>query len=107
MVNTVILTKGNVIVEPVYDGAAEFCEESNVSIGIAKEAKWGYIDYNGKQVIPLKYSRPSEFNNNLALVRVGDFKTGVEGYINKQGKFIWKSQINNFFDHYFIHLIYY
>ena len=78
--------------DPVFAGAMIYCEgRANVSKGIAKEAKWGYIDYDGNQVIPLKYSRPSEFSNNLALVRIGDFRTGTEGYINKQGKFIWKS----------------
>ena len=83
---------GKVVINPIYDGGMNFCEgRANVSKGIAKDAKWGYIDYDGKQVIPIKYSRPSEFNNNLALVRIGDFKSGTEGYINKQGEFIWKS----------------
>ena len=28
--------------------------------------------------------------NGLALVRIGDIKTGTEGYIDKTGKFVWK-----------------
>ena len=32
----------------------------------------------------------ADFKNGLALVRIGDFSTGIKGYINTSGRFIFK-----------------
>ena len=38
-----------------------------------------------------QFEYPAEFNDDgFAKVRIGDRKTGTQGYINKKGKFIWK-----------------
>ena len=48
------------------------------------------MDVAGKVVVAKQFSKPSDFINGLALVRIGDIKTGTEGYIDKTGKFVWK-----------------
>jgi len=47
--------------------------------------KYGYIDANGKMVIPPQFDLALSFNSGLALVYVG----GKAGYINQVGQFIW------------------
>jgi len=43
-------------------------------------------------VIPKQYATPSDFENGLAKVRQGDFKTGTEMYIDKTGKVVWRQK---------------
>ena len=58
--------------------------------GTGNLVKWGFIDQTGKIVIARQFSRSADFHNGLALVRVGDFPSGIKGYINTSGKFIFK-----------------
>ena len=65
---------------------------ASVARGLGKESNYGFIDQSGKIVLNFIFSRAKSFKNELAFVRIGDYKTGVEGYINKKGKFIWKKK---------------
>ena len=53
----------------------DFQEASDFKDGIAKvkrNGKWGYIDKTGKEIIPIKYTTISEFDENgFAKVKVG------------------------------------
>ena len=60
------------------------------SKGLGKLSRYGFIDSEGEIELNFIYTRANSFNNNLAFVRIGDYKTGSEGYINKKGKFIWE-----------------
>jgi len=73
-------SKGNWIVEPVYDKVRSF---KNGLAPVCKEKKWGYIDLTGKVVIPLKY-RDAELFSNDGLAPVKSSK--LWGFIDKEGK---------------------
>ncbi len=55
---------------------------------IEKNGKAGYIDQNGRTVIPLKFDEARRFAEGLASVRVGD----DWGYIDGTGKLVIKPQ---------------
>ena len=57
----------------------------------SKEGKWGFINTDGEVVITYQYDIPADFQGGLAKVRVGNYKTGTSGYIDKTGKWIWQS----------------
>jgi hypothetical protein len=71
-------------------------------VGIFKEGlaafetvnySWGYIDRNGKEVIPARFSSPQLFLNGLARMEVGNFFKGLKMvYINKKGIEVWKEK---------------
>jgi hypothetical protein len=55
------------------------------SEGLARvelNGKWGYIDKEGKEVIPIKYDWARSFSEGLACVKLN----GKWGYIDKEGK---------------------
>lgn len=47
-----------------------------------EKGKWGFVDENGKQVIPYKYDEARPFENGLAMVRKGDHY----GMVNENAK---------------------
>lgn len=70
--------KGNVVIQPEYDDAFEFCE------GLAcveKDGKLGYIDKEGKLVVDFRYDAATSFEDGLASVTIGE----KSGYIDKEG----------------------
>lgn len=72
-----------VIPTGIYDGAKIFSE------GLAPvmdNDKWGYINTQGKIVIPLAYEEAQIFSKDLAAVR----SNGKWGYIDKNGKTVIK-----------------
>lgn len=53
---------------------------------------FGFIDKKGKFVVKLYgYREVSDFKNGLARVIMGDYESKI-GYVNKQGKLVWKPQ---------------
>jgi hypothetical protein len=50
--------------------------------------KWGYIDYNGKVVIPFKYDDAMQFSDGLAAVKITDKNSAKWGFIDKKGKVV-------------------
>ena len=59
------------------------------SEGLAKVKlinKWGFVDKEGKEVIPLKYDNVSYLYEGLASVELN----GKKGYIDKNGIEYWE-----------------
>lgn len=64
--------------------------------GVSKNNKWGFIEINGKLIIPFKYDHINPLRDGFALVNTGgkyetvdqgiEFKGGKWGYIDKTGK---------------------
>lgn len=78
---------GRIVIEPKYDWARKFSEGlGRVTIG----AKTGFIDKTGNMVIEPEEQDVYDFADGLAVV----WEKGNErGYIDKTGKFVWKTII--------------
>ncbi len=70
-----------------YDYTDSFYEDlAVVRIGDWHTGKWGFIDRDGREVIPLKYSYAGWFSEGLADVCIRDGGTKKYGFIDKTGK---------------------
>jgi hypothetical protein len=79
--------QGKEVIEDKYDGAIlNNCEKL---VAVKFNGLWGFIDKNGKFVIIPQYKDTNGFKDGLAYVRDERF----EGYINTDGKYIWKQAI--------------
>ena len=80
---------GNVVIEPQFQYASKFCSGraciftgTMTSSNLPKDGLYGYIDSDGKEIIPLIYEKARDFNNNgLASV----CKNGKYGIIDTDG----------------------
>jgi len=82
--------------KPTNDGSRDVTITAEGNIYAAKSGLFGVIDKTGKFIIPPKYVQIGDFHNGLAWVNLGDSyiihgDTNRWGYINKQGKIVWKS----------------
>ena len=84
---TVLLRENNECKYKVYDFKGNLLgnydnfrknRTGNAVFAVKKDGKWGYIDANGKIVIPLEYEEVADFSEGLAPV----CKNGKWGYIN-------------------------
>lgn len=83
---------GKRIVEPIYDDAKFYNSEIGSQytftleglIPVKKDGKWGYIDYEGNEIIPFTYQDAAVFSEGLAAVMLNN----RWGYINKQGQVV-------------------
>ncbi len=78
-------TLGNVILPPIYTDADTWFYRSMrfaEVLVVAKDGKYGFFDYKGKGLAPLKYQSIWDFREGL--VRV--YFEGKAGYVNKEGK---------------------
>ncbi|MDR1556000.1 MAG: WG repeat-containing protein [Tannerellaceae bacterium] len=64
------------------DGMEEISPESLVRV--ESKGKYGYVDANGKKILPLIYKKAGDFSEGLALVKLN----GKYGYIDVSGKVI-------------------
>ncbi len=84
---------GNVVIKAQYGLAESFFEGlAAVNTGTILEGSWGFIDKIDKLIIPAEYQGavtldPMRFRNGFAQVK---FKDNNWGYINKDGKVVWK-----------------
>ena len=69
-----------------------FSEKKNYADGMAAvkygnflSRKWGFIDENGKKIIPYIYSDVLSFAEGLAAVRIDNTENGKWGFIGKDG----------------------
>ncbi len=101
--------KFKIVVEPKYgmfcsdfkDGHAVVCEPYSVNLD---NPKYGYINKNGKEVIPLIYESANLFYEGVAVVKKG----GKWGVINKKGNMIINfkyDMLSNCFDGLFLFAI--
>ena len=56
---------------------------------VKKDGMWGFIDKTGSMVIQPVYEEVGRFAEGLAPVRMGDYNTGLSGYIDKSGKIVF------------------
>jgi hypothetical protein len=81
----IIDKRGKFVHKPEFEYAAEFHE--GLALAWINE-KYGYIDRSGKWVIPPTFIHADSFSRGLARVA---WKQGVNGYIDKRGKAVWKN----------------
>ena len=86
--------RGNWVIKPIYNGAEMFRNGlAAVSKGPYLSELWGFVDHSGKVVIPLNIYgnfnpyKPMEFFKGAVACYITE---GVFGYINREGKVIWK-----------------
>jgi len=72
------------------DGVAPVCIGTGCLYSDRGEAKWGYVDPSGNEVIPPQFNQAYEFSEGLATVSVG----GKFGYIDHQGRFLINPQFD-------------
>jgi hypothetical protein len=78
---------GKMVIEPAYDYVWPFSEGmARVLVG----EKQGYIDKTGKMVIEPRFRPGWEFSQGLARVGVKDGGEYREGYIDKNGTYVWE-----------------
>jgi WG containing repeat len=75
---------GNFVLQPNYDSIGPFENgRALVRIGEERNARFGYIDRAGAEVIPLEFHKARGFSESLAAVKVGN----LWGYILPSGAF--------------------
>jgi len=78
---------GNAVIKP--EGAEQLGNFSEDLAPAKVDGQFGFVDRTGKMVIPPQWQFVEDFKLGVARVNSGD----VRGYINKQGKYIWKLQL--------------
>jgi len=82
--------------KPTKDGVRDVRIDAERNMYATKSGLFGVIDKTGTFIIPPRYVQIGDFNNGLAWVNLSDAylihgSTNRWGYINKQGKIVWKS----------------
>jgi hypothetical protein len=77
---------GKYVREPAFDEARAFSE--SVAAVRAGE-KWGFVDHEGRWVIPLSFVHGEPFWHGLAEVA---FEGGSWGYVDKSGAVVWQNK---------------
>ena len=80
---------GKEVVEAKYDSA--ILDNTESLIAVKFNGLWGFIDKKGEFKIIPQYKDTKGFKDGLAFVKDDSF----EGYIDKQGKYIWKQAISS------------
>lgn len=75
--------KGEVVIEPRYEMAADF-GEGLAAVRIKSHEAWGFIDRAGKRVLTPEYDRVGRFSEGLCAVSVN----GRWGYIDPEGAWV-------------------
>lgn len=70
------------ITEVKYDNIGSFAYENAIDFTINK--KYGYLNYEGREIVAAKYDYTKRFSHNIASVKLD----GKYGYIDKKGKVI-------------------
>jgi len=91
----IINLNGKELTPAIYD----FIDDSDNLMPVKKDDKYGFIDNNGKLVIPFNYEDAQLFYEGLAFVK----KNGKYGYINQNGEVVidfiyenyWYSNFNS------------
>lgn len=81
----IINTDGKIVIEPEIDVDTIYYP-SNGLCQVGRDGKYGYIDENGKLVIPLKYKKVFPFSENGLAFVVRE--NGLGGYIDKTDTFV-------------------
>jgi hypothetical protein len=80
------------IINPIFYGGFHFSNGlANVATKEGDKLKWGYINTDGKLVIPHQFDYPGNFVNGLAHIKIDNLFSGEEMYINEKGEVVWKN----------------
>lgn len=71
------------IIEPQFDEVRSFSESY---AAVRNDDKWGFIDYDGKIFLSIKFDSVADFHNGYSAVTFG----GVKGLVDKRGVFLWQ-----------------
>lgn len=82
--------KGQYVINPIYSEANSFVENNDLTV-VKRNLKYGYVNKDGKEVIPCQFENAYQFSNGLAVVKIG----GKYGFINSKGKF----EVNPIYDY--------
>lgn len=87
-------TSGRVVtdldLDPKVSSVGEFSEGlADVLVTANGGRRWGFIDRDGRFVIPLEYKHVEPFCGGLSRAAKGPFT----GYVNRQGEFVWKTTV--------------
>lgn len=80
---TFINKRGNIVIDcSKYD---EVCDFKEGLAAVERNNLWGFINQNGKEVIPCKYNNVDDFYEGLAVVTNNDW---VDAFIDRTGKIV-------------------
>ncbi len=79
--------EGKLIVPAIYKAISSYHEGM---ARVTNKEGHGFVNLSGEVSIPCKFRNADSFENGLAYVTVGDWKTEWSGYIDKSGKFVWR-----------------
>lgn len=81
------IVRGNEVIAPIYDGAADFSEVLAAVGQMGKYyVRWGFVDAAGTLVIPCKYYEVSSFRNGRAVVCIVSGGALKYGSIDRNGR---------------------
>jgi hypothetical protein len=71
------------VVKPTYRSTTGFSEGlAGVKVGSYPSGKYGYINRQGQEVIPVQFDSAGSLSDGVAMVRIGDRDTGLYGVIS-------------------------
>lgn len=79
--------QGDWVIDPKFEYAQGFHDDLCV---VKIDGLYGYININGDQVIPPSFAFAGNFEDGIAEVQIIIGKYGKNGYINKNGEYIWR-----------------
>ena len=90
-------SNGKILSKPQWDAVAQArvmgrtveCNEG--FCGVEQNGKWGFVDKNGKLVIPIQFNSVSPFVDGVARVSLGN----EVGYIDTQGNYVVNPQFSD------------
>jgi len=85
---TLIDKKGTIIPTKQYKKVGKFYKSQNEICAVYENAKMGFIDQTGKEIVPCKYLGSSYFSNGLVCLTLYDGTEEKYGFMNKNGKFV-------------------
>ena len=88
---------GEMVIEPRFRAVGIFSE--GLAAFVIDASGWGYMDTSGNVVIKPQFDGANPFDESgRALVRIGDYETGVMGYVDRNGVFTTDETENNTID---------
>ncbi len=88
----IIDKSGKLVIRQLFEWSGWSFSEGLLSVKI--DGKWGFIDVDGKIVIPAKYKDAHDFSEGLAAVEFGENKNQW-GFIDKTGKIVVQPQFED------------
>lgn len=72
------------VIEQAEFGHRDIVDYSMMSYGGEKDVVWGYVDTEGREVVPCQFSEAMDFSNGIGLVKYKDYWGGI----NQLGNYV-------------------